>query len=60
MWRCAFGHVFAASRIFVLHGGHWCPDCVRDSAGYGMQAERNPFLAQIEFASAQVLKPVGA
>lgn len=60
VWRCAFDHVFAASPSLVLHGGHWCPDCVRDSAGYGRQAERNPFLAQIEFASAQVLKPVGA
>ncbi|WP_201294736.1 MULTISPECIES: hypothetical protein [unclassified Nocardiopsis] len=35
----------------VLTGGHWCPECVRDSAGYRYQAEQNPFLAQLELAS---------
>lgn len=47
VWRCAFGHAFAASPRLVLFGGHWCPDCVRDPAGYEAQAERNPFLAQV-------------
>ncbi|MFC4561322.1 NAD-dependent epimerase/dehydratase family protein [Nocardiopsis mangrovi] len=48
VWRCAFDHVFAASPRLVLTAGHWCADCVRDPAGYARQAERNPFLAQIE------------
>lgn len=48
VWRCAFGHVFAASPRLVLTAGHWCPDCVRDSAQYARQAESNPFLAQLE------------
>lgn len=48
MWRCALGHEFAASPRLVLEGGHWCPECVRDSAQYAAQAELNPFLAQLE------------
>ncbi|MGI9824448.1 NAD-dependent epimerase/dehydratase family protein [Agromyces sp. Marseille-Q5079] len=46
-WRCAAGHVFAASPRLVLTAGHWCPDCTRDSATYELQAEHNPFLAQL-------------
>lgn len=52
VWRCAFGHVFAASPRLVLTAGHWCPECVVDSAGYARQAEHNPFLAQLEGAAA--------
>ncbi|WP_232548261.1 NAD-dependent epimerase/dehydratase family protein [Propioniciclava soli] len=48
VWRCAFGHAFAASPRLVLTNGHWCPECVRDSGQYGVQAEQNPFLAQLE------------
>ena len=48
IWRCAFGHIFAASPRLVLIAGHWCPECVRDSASYPAQAEHNPFLAQID------------
>lgn len=48
MWRCAYGHIFAASPRLILIGGNWCPDCVRYSAEYRQQAERNPFLAQVE------------
>lgn len=51
IWRCAFDHVFAASPRLVLVAGHWCPDCLRDSAGYRRQAERNPFLAQVELSA---------
>ncbi|SFR78412.1 Nucleoside-diphosphate-sugar epimerase [Agromyces sp. CF514] len=47
VWRCAVGHTFAGSPRLVLTAGHWCPDCVRDSAAYEVQAERNPFLAQL-------------
>ena len=60
VWRCAFDHVFAASPLLVLHGGHWCPDCVRDSAGYVQQAERNRFLAQIEFARTPATRLIDA
>ncbi|VXB37480.1 3-beta hydroxysteroid dehydrogenase [Microbacterium sp. 8M] len=47
IWSCAFGHIFAGSPFLVLIGGHWCPECTRDSAGHERQAERNPFLAQL-------------
>lgn len=46
-WRCGEGHVFNASPRLVLTGGHWCPTCVTDVAGYPRQAERNAFLAQL-------------
>ena len=46
-WACAFGHEFTGSPRLILTGGHWCPVCVRDVAGYERQAERNPFLAQV-------------
>lgn len=49
-WRCALGHLFAASPRLVLTAGNWCPDCVRDSASYAQQAEHNRFLAQLEAA----------
>ena len=52
VWRCALGHVFAGSPRLILTAGHWCPECVRDSAAYVRQAESNPFLAQVEFAQA--------
>lgn len=50
-WQCAFGHEFPGSPRLVLTAGHWCPDCVRDPASYREQAERNPFLAQIELST---------
>ncbi|RZS66423.1 nucleoside-diphosphate-sugar epimerase [Agromyces ramosus] len=46
-WCCGFDHEFAASPRLVLTGGHWCPACVTDVAGYARQAERNTFLAQV-------------
>jgi nucleoside-diphosphate-sugar epimerase len=52
IWRCAFGHVFAGSPRLILIGGNWCPECVRDSGAYEQQAQRNPFLAQLESARA--------
>lgn len=47
-WRCGLGHVFAGSPRLILTAGHWCPECVRDSADYTRQAEGNEFLAQVE------------
>lgn len=55
VWRCAFDHVFAASPRLVLTGGHWCPECVRDSSSYLVQAERNEFLAQVERPQAELV-----
>lgn len=46
-WRCGLGHVFTGSPYLVLAAGHWCPECVRDTAGYPRQAEHNRFLAQL-------------
>jgi hypothetical protein len=40
--------VFAGSPRLSLTAGHWCPECVTDSAEYERQAERTPFLAQLE------------
>ena len=50
VWRCAFGHVFAGSSRLILTGGNWCPECVRDSSAYALQAEHNLFLAQLDAA----------
>ena len=47
-WRCGLGHEFNGSPRLILSAGHWCPECVRDVAGYAQQAERNRFLAQLE------------
>ncbi|TNC21801.1 hypothetical protein FG385_27160 [Amycolatopsis alkalitolerans] len=46
-WRCGLGHVFSGSPFLILLGGHWCPECVRDPAGYSRQAEHNRFLVQL-------------
>jgi len=46
-WACAEGHRFTASPWLVLRAGHWCPECVRDTANIEHQAERNRFLAQV-------------
>ncbi|WP_045876583.1 NAD-dependent epimerase/dehydratase family protein [Pseudofrankia sp. DC12] len=50
-WRCADGHEFTGSARLILTAGHWCPECVRDPAGYAKQAVANRFLAQIESTS---------
>ena len=52
-WRCAFGHTFTGSPRLILRAGHWCPTCVRDTAGYPEQASRCPFLAQL-FPSSEI------
>jgi len=52
-WRCAEDHTFTASPRLVLTGGHWCPTCVTRPTEYARQAERNPFLAQIELPTRQ-------
>ncbi|MEU4420276.1 NAD(P)-dependent oxidoreductase [Actinoplanes sp. NPDC024001] len=46
-WQCAEGHAFHGSPRLILTGGHWCPRCVRDTAGYTRQARQNRFLGQL-------------
>ena len=46
-WRCAFGHEFDATPNLVLRGGHWCPQCERESWNFAEQAKVNPFFAQV-------------
>ena len=46
-WKCAFGHSFNMSVNAVLHGGHWCPECLRKSWNYPAIARKNPFYAQV-------------
>lgn len=56
-WKCAEGHTFSGSPRLVLHGGHWCPVCVRTPAEYRNQAKKNRFLAQIELGVGAVKVP---
>ena len=46
-WRCAFGHEFEMSVNAALHGGHWCPECLKNSWAYPKIARKNPFFAQV-------------
>lgn len=46
-WKCADGHIFEMSVNAVLHGGHWCPECLAYTWHYGDIAKKNPFYAQV-------------
>nr|WP_261764700.1 NAD(P)-dependent oxidoreductase [Paenibacillus xylanexedens] len=46
-FTCAFGHTFQASPKLVLHAGHWCPECERESWNYAERAKVDPFFAQV-------------
>lgn len=46
-WKCAFGHEFELSVNAALHGGHWCPECMKNSWAYSKIARKNPFYAQV-------------
>lgn len=46
-WKCAFGHEFKLSVNAALHGGHWCPECMKNSWAYPKIARKNPFFAQV-------------
>jgi hypothetical protein len=46
-FRCAFAHEFEASPRLVLEGGHWCPECERESWNYHERAKVDPFFAQV-------------
>ncbi|MNP54949.1 hypothetical protein D3C76_1495480 [compost metagenome] len=47
LFSCAFGHEFEASPRLVLEGGHWCPECERNSWNYAARAKVDPFFAQV-------------
>jgi hypothetical protein len=57
-WECAFGHQFSGSARLILTAGHWCPVCVRRTEHYAEQADRNPFLAQLESGAAMARSSV--
>ena len=46
-FQCAFGHTFEASPRLVLEGGHWCPQCERESWNYAARAKVDPLVAQV-------------
>lgn len=46
-WKCADGHEFMQSINGVLHGGHWCPECMKEEWHYAEIARKNPFYAQV-------------
>ena len=46
-WECACGHMFKASPVTVLLGGHWCPECFPSPWNYDAEARRNLFFAQV-------------
>jgi len=46
-WKCHYGHIFNASPNLILKGGHWCPECERDSWNFAEIAKHNPFFAQV-------------
>lgn len=48
-WQCWREHSFEMSPKTVLHGGHWCPHCAPQQAGwnYDEEARHNPFFAQV-------------
>lgn len=50
-WVCAFGHEFSAKPFTVLNAGHWCPVCINAHWKGDEHARRNPFFAQVWYAS---------
>lgn len=46
-WKSAEGYEFDMSINAVVQGGHWCPECLKESWTYGTQAKYNPFLGQV-------------
>lgn len=50
-WKCAFEHEFSAKPFTILQAGHWCPECVNPPWNGDEQARKNPFFAQVWYAS---------
>lgn len=46
-WKCADGHTFTMSVNAALHGGHWCPLCMKEEWHYAEIARKNPYYAQV-------------
>lgn len=51
LWRSAQGNEFLMSANLVLRGGHWCPQELPWPWDYDAEAKRNPFFAQVWYAS---------
>ena len=58
-FNCAFGHEFEASPRLILEGGHWCPQCERESWNYNETAKVSPFFAQLWYALHDKNEPSG-
>lgn len=56
-WQCAFGHTFDASPKLILEGGHWCPQCERESWNYHELAKRSEFFSQVWYPLHSVNEP---
>ena len=42
LWQCgSCGEQFKASPTLILHGGHWCPACLRQRISSACKADRN-------------------
>lgn len=46
-WRCAREHTFAGKPFTILKAGHWCPKCAPPPWNYDLEAQINPFFAQV-------------
>jgi hypothetical protein len=48
-WQCWRGHQFNMAPNTVLKGGHWCPDCAPQKAGWDhdQEAAHKPFFSQV-------------
>lgn len=46
-FRCSEGHEYSMSVNAMLRGGHWCPECQRNTWHYADMARKNPFYAQV-------------
>ena len=46
-FRCSEGHEYKMSVNAMLRGGHWCPECQRNTWHYADMARKSPFYAQV-------------
>lgn len=47
LWECQNGHQFEASPKLVLHGGHWCDECLKRNWEDDNFVKTSKFLSQI-------------
>lgn len=46
-FQCSDGHTYQMSVNAMLQGGHWCPECQRNTWHYADMARKSPFYAQV-------------